>query len=102
METLFSGNYQDLEAYFEDQGKVDESSLMMIVRVKRMTSMAKVIRVTMGIRMARMIRVRRVTSMAALKKRLFPWTKAKPLPRGDQTAVLINITSIYIYKFTSL
>ena len=27
------------------------------------------------------------TAIAGLKKRLLPWTKAKPLPRGDHTAV---------------
>ena len=27
-----------------------------------------------------------ITAMAGLKKRLFPWTKAKPLPTGDQIA----------------
>ena len=45
----------------------------------------------------RLMKIRlRATSMAGLKKRLFPWTKARPLPRGDQTAVWINISSIYI------
>ena len=40
------------------------------------------------IKILRLVKIRlRATSMDGLKKRLFPWTKARPLPRGDQTAV---------------